>query len=157
MITADDERGGRKVLPAHNRQSTITDEKRSAKGLKQGTARHGREKHLVRFAPARHPLSSSVSCALLTRRPVSQGPTRSFLCSRGSSEVGGCTPQSIRAHSQDRTPVMVNQEAIPDQNPPLGDCHELPLSPFLDGTGEAMRAAGVTLCCPESRQGNSPG
>jgi hypothetical protein len=56
MIAADDEWGSRKVIPPHNRQPTITDEKHSAKSLEHGTTRHRRQKHIVRFAPVRHRL-----------------------------------------------------------------------------------------------------
>jgi hypothetical protein len=65
MIAADDKRGRRKVIPPYNRQMTITDEKHSAKGLKHGTTRHRRQKHILRFAAVRHRMASVVSFFLL--------------------------------------------------------------------------------------------
>src|SRR5580704_18901169 len=58
VIAADDKRGSRKMIPPSNRQTTITSEKRPAKGLKHGAPRHRRQKHILRFAPVRHPMSS---------------------------------------------------------------------------------------------------
>ena len=65
MIAADDERGSRKVILPCNRQTTIIDEKHSAKGLKHGTTRYRRQKHILRFAPVRHRMSSVLSFALV--------------------------------------------------------------------------------------------
>jgi hypothetical protein len=47
MIAADDERGRRKVMPPRDRQTTVTDEKHSAKGSKDGTTRRRRQEHLL--------------------------------------------------------------------------------------------------------------
>jgi len=63
MIAADDKRGGWKVIPPHNRQTTITAEKHSAKSLKRDATRHRRQKHIFRFALVRHGPSSVVSFA----------------------------------------------------------------------------------------------
>jgi hypothetical protein len=43
MIAADDERGSRKVILPHNRQTTIAAKEHSAKGLKHGTTRYRRQ------------------------------------------------------------------------------------------------------------------
>jgi len=60
MIAADDERGSRKVMLSRNRQTTIRDEKHSAEGLKHGTTRYRRQKHVLRFRLVRHWMSSVV-------------------------------------------------------------------------------------------------
>ena len=65
MIAADDERGSRKLILPCNCQTTITDEKHSAKGLKHGITRYRRQKHILRFAPVRHRMSSVLSFALV--------------------------------------------------------------------------------------------
>jgi len=90
MIAADDKRGSRKVILPCNRQATITDEKHSAKGLKHGTTRYRRQKHILRFAPVRHRMSSVLSFALAVRCVV-----RLPECERTALSVAQSVEESV--------------------------------------------------------------
>jgi len=76
------------MIPPRNRQTTITDEKYSAKCLKHGTTRYRRQKHILRSAPVRHWMSNVVSSALLVRCIIRLPQIRKdFSRSRGTNDL----------------------------------------------------------------------